>query len=112
MERSESLLKKAPFVMDRGYNDNKMFLKPDSLGQDYVIHLTAKQKLFFHGKWVLATQLKDQRKGKINLPLYYKVIKQDVYLSHVEVLITASQKDISLSAIQYMPSANLFQADH
>ena len=37
MERSESLLKKAPFVMDRGYNDNKMFLKPDSLGQDYVI---------------------------------------------------------------------------
>jgi hypothetical protein len=39
--------------MDRGYDDNKMFLKLDELKQDYVIRLTAKRKLFFHGKWVL-----------------------------------------------------------
>ncbi len=59
MERGVSLLGKAAFVIDRGYDDNKMFLKLDSLGQDYVIRLTAKRKLIFHGKWVPATQLRN-----------------------------------------------------
>ncbi len=55
--------------MDRGYDDNKMFLKLDELKQDYVIRLTAKRKLFFHRKWVPATQLWEQLKGKIRMPL-------------------------------------------
>ena len=96
MERCASILAKATFVMDRGYDDNKMFLKLDSLGQDYVIRLTAKRKLLFHGKWVPATQLRDQRKGKIKTPLYYKGKNHDAYLSHVKVQITASRKDIYL----------------
>lgn len=37
MERAADLFEKATFIMDRGYNDNKMFLKLDSMGQDYVI---------------------------------------------------------------------------
>ena len=65
MERGAALFGKATFAMDRGYDDNKMFLKLDELQQDYVIRLTAKRKLFFHGKWVPATQLRNQRKGKI-----------------------------------------------
>ena len=50
MERGAAMFGKATFVMDRGYDDNKMFLKLDELKQDYVIRLTAKHKLFFHGK--------------------------------------------------------------
>ena len=96
MERGAALFGKATFVMDRGYDDNKMFLKLDDLGQDYVIRLTAKRKLLFHGKWIPATQLRDQRKGKIKMPLIYKGKKQDAYLSHVKVQITASKKDIYL----------------
>ena len=96
MERGASLLGKATFVMDRGYDDNKMFLKLDSMGQDYVIRLTEKRKLFFHGKWVPATRLRDQRKGKIKMPLYYIGKSHDAYLSHVKVQITASRKDIYL----------------
>ena len=96
MERGASLLGKATFVMDRGYDDNKMFLKLDSMGQDYVIRLTERRKLFFHGKWVPATQLRDQRKGKIRMPLYYRGRSHDAYLSHVKVQITASRKDIYL----------------
>lgn len=96
MERAVSLFGKATFVMDRGYDDNKMFQKLDSLGQDYVIRLTAKRKLFFHGKWIPATQLRDQRKGKIKLPLSYRGREQETYLSHVRVQITASRKDIYL----------------
>lgn len=96
MERAVSLFGKATFVMDRGYDDNKMFQKLDSLGQDYVIRLTAKRKLFFHGKWIPATQLRDQRKGKIKMPLSYRGREQEAYLSHVRVQITASRKDIYL----------------
>ena len=96
MERGAALFKKATFVMDRGYDDNKMFLKLDELEQDYVIRLTAKRKLFFHGKWVPATRLRNQRKGKIKTPLIYKGKKHDAYLSHVKVQITASKKDIYL----------------
>ena len=96
MERGAAMVSKANFVMDRGYDDNKMFLKLDELKQDYVIRLTAKRKLFFHGKWVPATQLRNQRKGKIKTPLMYKGKRHDAYLSHVKVQITASRKDIYL----------------
>ena len=96
MERGAAMFSKATFVMDRGYDDNKMFLKLDELKQDYIIRLTAKRKLFFHGKWVPATQLRNQRKGKIKTPLMYKGKRHDAYLSHVKVQITASKKDIYL----------------
>ena len=33
MEHGASLFEKATFVMDRGYDDNKMFLKMDKLNQ-------------------------------------------------------------------------------
>jgi len=96
MERGAALLGRATFVMDRGYDDNKMFLKLDELEQDYVIRLTARRKLYFHRKWVPATQLRNQRKGKIKTPLIYKGKRHDAYLSHVKVQITASRKDIYL----------------
>lgn len=96
MERAASLFKKATFVMDRGYDDNKMFLKLDSLEQEYVIRLTAKRKLLFHNKWVFATELCNRRKGKVKLPLFYKGKMHEAYLSHVKVQITASRKDIYL----------------
>ncbi len=72
MERASALFEKATFVMDRGYDDNKMFLKLDSMDQDYVIRLTAKRKLLYHNKWVFATELRSRRKGKVKLPLHYK----------------------------------------
>lgn len=96
MERGAAMFGRATFVMDRGYDDNKMFLKLDELEQDYVIRLTARRKLYFHGKWIPATQLRNQRKGKIKTPLVYKGKSHDAYLSHVKVQITASRKDIYL----------------
>jgi hypothetical protein len=96
MERGKAMFGKATFVMDRGYDDNKMFLKLDVLNQDYVIRLTAKRKLLFHNKWVAATELRNRRKGKITTPVFYKGKKREAYLSHVKVQITASRKDIYL----------------
>jgi hypothetical protein len=96
MERGASLFGKATFVMDRGYDDNKMFLKLDELKQDYVIRLKANRKLFYHNKWVMATELRNRRKGKVRMPLYYKGRNHIAYLSHVKVKITASRKDVYL----------------
>lgn len=85
MERGAAMFGNATFIMDRGYDDNKMFLKLDALKQDYVIHLTAKRKLLFHGKWVMATELRNRRKGKVRMSLYYKGETHEAGLSHVKV---------------------------
>ena len=96
MDIGSSLFGKATFVMDRGYDDNKMFLKLDSLGQDYVIRLTAKRKLLFHNKWIPATELRNRRKGKIRTSFFYKGKEHEAYLSHIRTQITAARKDIYL----------------
>ncbi len=82
--------------MDRGYDDNKMFLKLDELSQDYVIRLTAKRKLLYHNKRTTATELRNRRKGKVKTSVFYKGKEHEAYLSHVKVQITASRKDIYL----------------
>lgn len=96
MKRAAALFEKATFVMDRGYDDNKMFLKLDFMEQDYIIRLTAKRKLLYHNKWVFAAELRNRRKGKVKLPLFYKGKIHNAYLSHVKVQITASRKEIYL----------------
>ena len=96
MDTGRSLFGKATFVMDRGYDDNKMFLKLDSLKQDYVIRLTAKRKLLFHNKWMPATELRNRRKGKVRTSFFYKGKEHEAYLTHVKVQITAARKDIYL----------------
>jgi len=94
IKQAKSLFGKATFVMDRGYDDNKMFLAFDD--QDYVIRLTARRKLLLHNKWVPASELCNRRKGKVKLSLFYKGKDHDAYLSHVKVQITASRKNMYL----------------
>jgi len=96
MERGSKLFKKATYVMDRGYDDNKMFQKMWELGQDFVIRLTQKRKLFFHGKWVPATELCAQRKGKVKLKLFYRGKEHQAYISHVKVQLTAAKRSVYL----------------
>lgn len=96
MEQGSALFGKATFAMDRGYDDNKMFLKLEELGQDYVIRLKSNRKLLYHNKWTMATELRNRRKGKVKASVFYKGKDHDAYLSHVKVQITASRKDIYL----------------
>ena len=96
MQQGAALFDHATFAMDRGYDDNKMFLKLDELKQDYVIRLKSNRKLFNPSKWTPATELRNRRKGKVKTSIFYKVKDHDAYLSHVKVQITASRKDIYL----------------
>lgn len=82
--------------MDRGYDDNKIFNKLYALKQDFVIHLTAKRKVLYHGKWTPVTELRDRRKGKVKMLLHYHGSDYEAYLSHVRVEITASRRPIWL----------------
>jgi len=99
MEQGAALFGKATFAMDRGYDDNKMFLKMDELKQDYVIRLKSNRKLLYHNNWTTATELRNRRKGKVKMNLFYKGKDHEAYLSHVKVQITASRKDIYLVLI-------------
>ena len=96
MEQAASLFGKATFAMDRGYDDNKMFLKLDDLKQEYVIRIKSNRKLFYHNKWIPATELRNRRKGKVKTNVFYKGQDHDAYLSHVKVQITASRKNVYL----------------
>ena len=96
MEQGAALFKKATFAMDRGYDDNKMFLKLDDLKQDYVIRLKSNRKLLYHNKWTMVSELRNRRKGKIKTNVFYKGKEHEAFLSHIKVQITASRKDIYL----------------
>ena len=96
MERGAALFGKATFALDRGYDDNKMFLKLDALKQDYVIRVKSNRKLLLHNTWITASELCNRRKGKIKMKLRYKGREHDAYLSHVKVQIAASRKNVYL----------------
>lgn len=96
MEQGAALFGKATFAMARGYDDNKMFLKMDALGQDYVIRLKFNRKLLYHKKWIKSTELRNRRKGKVKTSVYYKGRDHEAFLSHVKVQVTASRKNIYL----------------
>lgn len=96
IEQAAALFGKATFAMDRGYDDNKMFLKLDELKQDYVIRIKSNRKLFYHNKWTPATELRNRRKGKVKTNVFYNGKDHDAYLSHVKVQITVSRKNVYL----------------
>ncbi len=66
VKQAAALLGKATFVMDRGYDENKIFLLLDRLKQDYVIRLTSKRKLLYHNKWTKATELRNRCKQPLS----------------------------------------------
>lgn len=82
------------------YIDDSDVVKPDgykfeTLGwvRDGSESTTAKN---VYKKGYHVTELCNRRKGKIKLPLFYKVKMRNAYLSHVKVQITVSRKDIYL----------------
>jgi hypothetical protein len=95
-----NLQSKAVFVFDRGYDMNALFNFMYKREQNFIIRLTERRKIFWKGKWFKATTLRDSRKGKIKTNLIFrregKEKKEKVYISHLNVRITASKKPIYL----------------
>lgn len=99
----KSLDGKGTFVFDRGYDMNSMFQFLHKRNQHFIIRLTEKRKLFWKGRWHKSTTLRDARKGKVKMSLTFrnrgKKTKTDVYISHINVKITASRAPIRLVLI-------------
>ena len=96
IQRAVALVQHTTFIMDRGYDSNKIFLKLDELEQEYVIRLTSKRRLWFQGRWISAKELCSRRKGKVKGSFRYRGADHEAKLSHVKVQITASRKPIYL----------------
>jgi hypothetical protein len=96
IKRAAKLFGKATFVMDRGYDDNKIFSLLDELEQNYIIRIKMNRRLLLHNKWMKATELCNRRKGKIKLSLFYKDKEQTAYVSHVKTQITNFRRDVNL----------------
>lgn len=91
---------KATFVFDRGYDMNSLFNFMNKREHNFIIRLTERRKIFWKGKWFKATTLRDSRKGKIKTNLIFrregKEKKETVYISHLNVKITASKNPVNL----------------
>lgn len=97
LDKVISLLdERATFVFDRGYDMNGLFKYMYKNEQDFIIRLTSKRKLFNKGKWYKATTLCDSRKGKIKTKVLFSGEEKECYISHLNVQITASKKNMCL----------------
>jgi hypothetical protein len=96
----DSLLEKATFVFDRGYDMNALFHFMYTRQQDFIVRLKENRKLFWKGRWFKAATLRDSRKGKIKTTLTFsedgKKKKATVYISHLNIQVTASKNPINL----------------
>lgn len=95
-DRAVALFQNCTFSMDRGYDDNKIFLKLLDEGQDFVIRIKKNRKLFYQNRWFSASELCARRKGKIKMNVRYHGIDHEAYLSHVKVKLTASKREVNL----------------
>lgn len=95
-----ALTQKATFVFDRGYDMNALFDFMYTHKQNFIIRLKENRNLFWKGKWFKATTLRDSRKGKIKTSLTFRVDgkerRETVYISHLNVKITASKNMVNL----------------
>jgi hypothetical protein len=66
------------FTFDRGYDFNNLFQYMDNKNQNYVIRLTERRKIFYKGKWYKSTILRDSRKGKIAIKVWFEGEKKNV----------------------------------
>ena len=96
IDRAITWFKHCTFAMDRGYDDNKLFLKLLNAKQDFVIRIRKNRKLYYQNRWFTAPELCARRKGKVKMKLRYRGKDHDAYLSHVKVKLTASKRDVNL----------------
>lgn len=96
IDRATALFKHCTFAMDRGYDDNKIFLKLLDDEQNFVIRIRKNRKLFYQNRWFPASELSARRKGKIKMNVRYHGIDHEAYLSHVKVKLTASKREVNL----------------
>ena len=84
------------FVLDRGYDQNALLRLMYELEQTFILRIKRNRKILHKGKWLSADTLCASRKGKLRTQVMIQGEWKTVYLSHLNVQITASRKNIYL----------------
>lgn len=77
--------RKATFVMDRDYDDVKMFKTILAQGDDFIIRLKKNRHLRYQNKKLNVRELALRRKGKINFRTEIQGTVYDLKVSHISV---------------------------
>lgn len=88
--------KKGIFVNDRGYDSNEIFKYYFNQKQHFIIRLKENRKIYKDHKWYKITTIRDSRKGKVHMKLFFQGEEKECYVSVLKVQITAEKRWINL----------------
>lgn len=88
--------KKGIFVNDRGYDSNEIFKYYFRKQQYFIIRLKENRKVYLNHKWYKITTIRDSRKGKVKMKLFFQGEEKECYVSVLKVRITAEKRWINL----------------
>ena len=88
--------KKGIFVNDRGYDSNEIFKYYFNKKQHFIIRLKENRKVYKDHKWYKITAIRDSRKGKVKMKLFFQGEEKECYVSVLKVRITAEKRWINL----------------
>lgn len=84
------------FVNDRGYDNNEIFRYYYRRHQNFIIRLKENRLVYTKHKWYKITTIRDSRKGKIKLNIFFQGENKECYASVLKVQITAQKKWVNL----------------
>ena len=71
--------KKGIFVNDRGYDNNEIFKYYFKQKQNFIIRLKENRKVYKDHKWYKITTIRDSRKGKVHMKLFFQGEEKVIY---------------------------------
>ena len=87
---------KGIFVNDRGYDSNEIFKYYFKKQQHFIIRLKENRKVYKDHKWYKITTIRDSRKGKVKMKVFFQGEEKECYVSVLKVQITAEKRWINL----------------
>ena len=87
---------KGTFVNDRGYDNNEIFKYYFKQKQYFIIRLKENRKVYKDHKWYKITTIRDSRKGKVHMKLFFQGEEKECYVRVLRVQITAEKRWINL----------------
>lgn len=83
--------KKATFVMDRGFDRNKIYEYVEEIGHHFITRLKDNRYLFHKNRRIKVPDLANRRKGKINFETKIQGKTYHLKVSHIKVKLPAIQ---------------------
>ena len=89
--------RKCTIVLDRGYDDIKVFNFIEELKDYFVIRMQDKRNFLFKGKKKNCYEMAIRRKGKVKMTLWFDDGEEhEVSISHTKVVLPANKKEYEL----------------